>query len=215
MASRQAKSKFLNKAVSQHMSDLAEILQPSSSKVDDFVIFDQSSTSSIRSTEYLTTANMMDSTEEYLCAVDSCDAEGTSTHDCSLSDQEYFIDKEFDDVDDLSNQIDELSAPMSSLSDEENNEDLFESGNLEEDLATWAVEHNISHKAINALLKCLSKFHKLPTDARTLLHTLLHYYIHYTYIHYYIISIIVLASVINRLELSSWHSLHITLISLQ
>jgi len=51
-----------------------------------------------------------------------------------------------------------------------------ENNNLEEDiqlhLIQWSLQHNISHTALNDLLKLLkSHIPKLPTDARTLLGT--------------------------------------------
>lgn len=45
---------------------------------------------------------------------------------------------------------------------------------LNKALATWAVSHNISRTACNALLKILKAIyflHNLPADARTLLKT--------------------------------------------
>lgn len=47
-----------------------------------------------------------------------------------------------------------------------------EVNHLESNLASWALEENITHSALNKLLKFLKYHHpSLPVDARTLLQT--------------------------------------------
>ena len=50
--------------------------------------------------------------------------------------------------------------------------DFNESGQLQTDLAKWAVDHKLPHNALGGLLAILGKwFADLPKDPRTLLHT--------------------------------------------
>lgn len=41
-----------------------------------------------------------------------------------------------------------------------------------QELSQWAIQHSVTHSAINDLLKILNKYHSVPKDARTLLHTI-------------------------------------------
>ncbi|KYN21196.1 hypothetical protein ALC57_06438 [Trachymyrmex cornetzi] len=54
-----------------------------------------------------------------------------------------------------------------------NDDNTNNDNELKEAIAVWAVSHNISHTACNALLKILNQYtlHKLPVDVRTLLQT--------------------------------------------
>ncbi|KAG9272098.1 hypothetical protein AMEX_G13048 [Astyanax mexicanus] len=80
--------------------------------------------------------------------------------DCQSTIDESYIDDTF---------VDAHMVPDSE-SDSEASEN--ECTTLQDNLAVWATEHNISHAALNDLLKLLSKHHtSLPKDARTLLGT--------------------------------------------
>jgi len=79
----------------------------------------------------------------------------------------------FDHIDSngLDDSQDSNQSSESSGEDTSSDIEVHEPKEIVNDIADWAFEHNIQHTAINSLLKRLSKYHKLPTDSRTLLQT--------------------------------------------
>ena len=81
-----------------------------------------------------------------------------------------YVNEEFMDCESSFAEPQEFNSLDSDESSSLDSED--EGNNLENDLATWALEENITHSAVNKLLKILKYHHpSLPVDARTLLGT--------------------------------------------
>jgi len=67
-----------------------------------------------------------------------------------------------------------ISKPVTPSHSSDNTSDYYPDFSIQIFLATWAVEYNIPHNAVNGLLKGLKKhdcFNYLPTDCRTILKT--------------------------------------------
>ncbi|XP_013861902.1 uncharacterized protein LOC106516213 [Austrofundulus limnaeus] len=84
------------------------------------------------------------------------------TQNCSDSDDVIGVSDSFD--------CDTGMGYWSTDSEEETNDDAEVTSSFEDDLRRWALEHKLTHQALNGLLAILRKQgHILPMDCRTLL----------------------------------------------
>ena len=108
---------------------------------------------------------------------------GTSTEssiDINEVTNDYMSDSEKassdDTISDAGNSSFSLSETYTDTGSDKNAEESTESiqtnVSLSQSLKEWAIQNNITHTAVNSLLKLMHKFHpQLPLDARTLLDT--------------------------------------------